>query len=596
MTRPVVLLGIGAVLVVILLGLTNTYNPNHAQIVFEGAFRILKGQVPFRDFAAPVGPLSFYITAAVFSVFGVSYLSYILCAGLVNAVAACSAYLGARRAFDERGLALGAGVVTALWNQAFFIWPWYSEIAIAFTFAAFACLQAGFSGRWPRARAGAAAGALLAFGVFTKQTAGGVSLVALCLYAAALGEWACLRAMVAAAFVTGASLTALFGWLAGGAFVRDFIVMPLSGGRVAPIPRSSYPVWALISAAVFAGGVKLSGRRREWPLWAACAAAAGLSFVWRSTVLTDSTIPYTAYFCVPLAAAPFLEKPGRRALLLALTLIQLGDRMTSHGDTYFSWYFIGLQAVLVVLALREERFQSLAGKVIGPPGAERLARLAGPAIFGFLVFAAARYHAAMHWPALRRFPLTGPAIILLAVPAAAALARRRLLAPAAVLAAAAAFAALQTGDAVLHTLRWTAQAAPVAACGQSRWVNLPRLTGLRVCENTEALFREIGAILAALPPSERPVLIVPEHHYLYAVIDQAPPFPFLWLDPGLTYRAGPETDARIIEAAKGVKTIVLTASDPRGFALEFPGFDAWMRREFEVRARPGGATVLTRRQ
>jgi hypothetical protein len=603
MTRPVILLGIGAVLVVVLLGFTNTYNPNHAQIVFEGAFRILKGQVPFRDFAAPVGPLSFYLTAAVFKLFGVSYLSYILCAGLVNAAAACSAYLGTRWAFEDRRLALGAGVVTALWNQTFFIWPWYSEIAIAFTFAAFACLQAGFSGRLTRARAGAAAGALLACGVFTKQTAGGISLVAMCLYVAALGEWASLRAMVAAAAAAGASLTALFGWLAGGAFVRDFIVVPLSGGRVAPLPRSSYPVWGLISAAVFAGGLKLNGRRREWPLWAACAAAAGLSFVWRSTVLTDSTIPYTVYFCVPLAAAPFLEKPGRRALLLALTLIQLGDRMTSHGDTYFSWYFIGVQAALVVLALREERFQTLAAKVLGPRAAARLAEIAGPAIFAFLVFAAARDHLAMHWPAVRYFPLTGPAIMLVAVPASAALVRtvlrgatsRWMLAPAAALAAAAVFAALQTTDALLNRMM-AVRPVGAAACGRSLWVDLPKLGGLRVCENTEREFREVGAILAALPASERPVLIVPEHHYLYAVIDQAPPFPFLWLDPGLTYRAGPETDARIIEAAKAVRTIVLTASDPRAFALEFPGFDAWLKREFEVRARPGGATLLSRRR
>jgi len=581
MKKDLIWIAAGAALVIMLLGLTNTYNSTHTQIVFEGAFRILKGQMPFRDFAAPVGPLSFYLLAGLFKAAGVSWLSFILFGALINAAAACAAYLAARRAFDDRRLALAVAATTALWHQAFIIWPWYGQASIAFTFAALAALQGRRS-----FKAGAAAGVLLALGVFTKQTTGGISLVALALYLAALGEWACLRGLVAGAAAAGAALTALFGGLAGRAFVEDFILRPLTARRVAPLPGSAYPLWAVLSAAAFAAGVKLSRARREWPLWAACAGAAGLCFVWRSNTLMDATIPYTAYFCVPFAAAALLE-PRARALLLALTLIQIGDRLTSQTETYFFWYFVPFQAALLVEGLRGKLFQDFAGKAIG----SRLTALSAPALFGFLVFAAARFHLAFHWPLLRALPMIGPVLALASGAAAAALLYRRHWAPAAALALVFAFAALQTADAVS---RWTRgfAAAPASACGRTVWVDLPGLTGMRLCEDQARTYRELASILAA---SERPVLIVPEHHFLYAALDQAPPFPFLWLDRGLTYRPGPETDERLIAATREVRTIVLTASDPGAFAMEFPGFDAWMRREFVLRANPAGATVFARK-
>ena len=88
-------------------------------IVFDGGWRILQGQVPFRDFFLPHGPLSMWIQALAFGWFGVSYRVYVLTATIMNVIGALLAY-GTFRSLapEKKWPALAAGLLTGSWLYA----------------------------------------------------------------------------------------------------------------------------------------------------------------------------------------------------------------------------------------------------------------------------------------------------------------------------------------------------------------------------------------------------------------------------------------------------------------------------------------------
>ena len=59
-------------------------------IMFDGGWRILCGQVPFKDFIMAFGPLSFTVQALFFKLFGVNWTSMVLAAAFAGAIAALS--------------------------------------------------------------------------------------------------------------------------------------------------------------------------------------------------------------------------------------------------------------------------------------------------------------------------------------------------------------------------------------------------------------------------------------------------------------------------------------------------------------------------
>src|SRR5690606_10526729 len=56
-------------------------------IVFDGAWRIVQGQVPYRDFVMPFGPVVFALCALTFRVAGVDFSSLVLTAALMSSLA-----------------------------------------------------------------------------------------------------------------------------------------------------------------------------------------------------------------------------------------------------------------------------------------------------------------------------------------------------------------------------------------------------------------------------------------------------------------------------------------------------------------------------
>jgi hypothetical protein len=74
------------------------FMPLDQSIVWDGAWRLLCGQRPFRDFVTPNGLVPMAMQAVVFKVFGVTWFAYVLHAAVVNGLFGAAGY-GLLRAF-----------------------------------------------------------------------------------------------------------------------------------------------------------------------------------------------------------------------------------------------------------------------------------------------------------------------------------------------------------------------------------------------------------------------------------------------------------------------------------------------------------------
>ncbi len=79
------------------------FMPLDQSIVFDGAWRLLSGQVPFRDFTTPDGLTPIVLQALFFQALGVTWFAYCLHAAVFNGLFCCLAYgllrgIGAPRA------------------------------------------------------------------------------------------------------------------------------------------------------------------------------------------------------------------------------------------------------------------------------------------------------------------------------------------------------------------------------------------------------------------------------------------------------------------------------------------------------------------
>ncbi|MBI5248856.1 MAG: hypothetical protein HY912_05120 [Desulfomonile tiedjei] len=146
-------------------------------IVFDGGYRILSGQVPFRDFVSPNGPISFLAQAGFFGLFGVSFFSYLLHSAAANAVAALSAIYIIRVLFPTRPyLSASAGVLTAIWFYPPFGTPYPEHTAFLLGFPALTLIVAVLVAKSTRHRLRnpiiVLSGILAALAFLSKQNAG----------------------------------------------------------------------------------------------------------------------------------------------------------------------------------------------------------------------------------------------------------------------------------------------------------------------------------------------------------------------------------------------------------------------------------------
>ena len=136
----------------------------------------MQGQVMYRDFYAPYGPVVYWLQSQFFRLMGVTFSSMVMAGGVVNAIAVACVIWILRRvapAPAHRLTALAGGFLTALWFGAPSGILWYEQTAFCFNLIASALvLEAEFRGERTAPYVRIAAGCSLALSVLSKQSAG----------------------------------------------------------------------------------------------------------------------------------------------------------------------------------------------------------------------------------------------------------------------------------------------------------------------------------------------------------------------------------------------------------------------------------------
>ena len=117
-------------------------------IEFDGAYRILSGQVPYKDFLIPVGPAVFCLQAMFFKLFGVNFTAYLIGAARPNLLATALAMFIIWTLFPRNHWpSLIAGFLTATWFYPPYGTPNMEQTAFLFAMIGIACMIGTMSQR-----------------------------------------------------------------------------------------------------------------------------------------------------------------------------------------------------------------------------------------------------------------------------------------------------------------------------------------------------------------------------------------------------------------------------------------------------------------
>lgn len=112
------------------------YMPLDHGIVFDGAWRVLQGQVPFRDFTTPNGLAPIYLQAPFFALFGPTWFAYVLHAALANGAFVLLVYALLRRFALARPWALVYALASAVTFAPPIGVPYMEQASFLFALAA----------------------------------------------------------------------------------------------------------------------------------------------------------------------------------------------------------------------------------------------------------------------------------------------------------------------------------------------------------------------------------------------------------------------------------------------------------------------------
>jgi hypothetical protein len=111
--------------------------PFDQSIVFDGGYRIFAGQIPYKDFFIPFGPIVFWLQAMFFKLLGVNYFAYLFHAALMNIFATVVSLAILRLFFGSLSPSVYLGAaMTAIWFYPPFGTPWMEQTAHFFSFLA----------------------------------------------------------------------------------------------------------------------------------------------------------------------------------------------------------------------------------------------------------------------------------------------------------------------------------------------------------------------------------------------------------------------------------------------------------------------------
>ncbi|MBS1824229.1 MAG: glycosyltransferase family 39 protein [Acidobacteria bacterium] len=163
-------------------------------MIFDGGWRLLQGEVPYRDFRFPFGPITFYVQELSFRLYGVNWSATVLPAAAFSFIGTLSAIrIVQLLTAGSRALALCSGVATAFVFQAPFGTLWFEQTAMFFNMLALhAVVEAVHMRTRLRAALLFASGFLLVVAVLSKQNFG-LFFIPVVVGVVVAGDWGDVR-------------------------------------------------------------------------------------------------------------------------------------------------------------------------------------------------------------------------------------------------------------------------------------------------------------------------------------------------------------------------------------------------------------------
>ena len=104
-------------------------------IIFDGGLRIWYGQVPYRDFFIPTGPVIYYLQGLINFILEPGRIALLLHASVINTLALILFFRHSRKYVDVI-LCAGFTILLHFFYHARLVNPWYDQTALLFYFAA----------------------------------------------------------------------------------------------------------------------------------------------------------------------------------------------------------------------------------------------------------------------------------------------------------------------------------------------------------------------------------------------------------------------------------------------------------------------------
>jgi hypothetical protein len=208
--------------------------------MFDGGWRVLQGQTPYKDFLIPFGPVTFWIQGLFFKLFGVNWSATVLPACTFNTLATlCIIRIVRLLSGGSRTLGLCSGILTAVSFQAPFGTLGLEQTAMFFDLLALQAMVESFN-MYPFRRNLwlLASGAMLAIAILSKQNYG-VFFVPIILAMAAASELQNFRRAFSSVLIVVAGIVAaiaiFFVWVSVysdfSSFVERVLVVAAGIGR-----------------------------------------------------------------------------------------------------------------------------------------------------------------------------------------------------------------------------------------------------------------------------------------------------------------------------------------------------------------------------
>jgi len=141
---------------------------------WEGAYRISRGQLPFRDFGTPLGGMYWVVPALFFKLLGAKMITLIKAQVFLNIVSGLAFRSILKSLSVDKGIRMVAVFLFCISYSFFNFWPWYNHSVIVYELVALALLMRAMKGGGQAWLVGAALFTLCSF--LTKQDGGGMAL------------------------------------------------------------------------------------------------------------------------------------------------------------------------------------------------------------------------------------------------------------------------------------------------------------------------------------------------------------------------------------------------------------------------------------